>query len=907
MVVEDIISPNIETAGKCTRCSYWKTSQTGGGLYSCNCLMGQGSGSIMFIDSSPRENEIKSKIPFVGIEGQILKKCASVVGISEGYYTYVVKCKPPVTPDGKLVKIGYSEMDACAQYLIDEIKRINPKVIVALGNTVLEFFEIEKSITKARGIPIWDEEFKCYILPTYSPTYINNFTDMSSQRREFIEDLAKAYKIAYGEGIAPKQEVSYKCASTIAEVEWMTNQLLQTDIFSADTETTSLDYFKAKLLMASFTPEPTKGFVIPYAHPNGFNEQGQKEVKQCLKKIFESPVKKIFQHGKFDIQIMMGQGIQTAGVYFDTCLAHALLDENSPHGLDIIASTYTDMGDYKDEVKGYIKGKVNILNSGIFQENKINWRNVTLEESHSLEFQKAIKRKSTTYKCFENVWRKKATAVESYRKSTILDCSYEKLWWYAAQDTDATFRGYLKMLPILEKEGLLPLLLKVSVPLSIVLARMEFFGIGGDLKYASEKSKEMDKAYEEAKQAILKSPQIRAYKQKYNSEFNPQSPKQKSELLFDIMGLKPLKLTKVTAAQRAKGIKKGNPSTDSEALGRLLKENKVKVLEDLIVMGGLKKQREYIQDYVDILTNSFDGRIHTSYNQIKDIEADFGDGGGTATGRLSSSGPNLQNIPSHDPEKAKFIRKVFVARPGYTFIESDYSVVEFRAWGHASGDPKMLDFLNTPGADIHKKIASQAFKLPEDQITKKLRDIAKQTVYGMVYGRGTYSIAKEYGMDQAEVDRFVSGFFKMFPEATQYLESQAGLMAQQGYTTNIFGRRRRALNIFSKDKFLRSSAERQARNFPFQSAAADVIFVAMIKLDKALSKYGTEVKMLLQIHDSLVVEIKDELLEEVIPLVVQTMETAVPLRCKIPVEVEYGKNLGEMELWVPKEERKNLS
>jgi len=531
------------------------------------------------------------------------------------------------------------------------------------------------------------------------------------------------------------------------------------------------------------------------------------------------------------------------------------------------------MGNYKNEVGKYISGKVNILKENIMQEG-LHYFKVTEEKGVKVSH--------------------KVCLSEAIRSSNILDCPYDELLKYSAQDADATFRLFKVFWPMLEEEGLLKLLIKVNIPLSYVLANMEYTGIGGNIEYARETADKLRNEMTLAEANILASKQVAEFMKKYqvpNNKFNVNSSNQKGKLFFDIMKLKPTKFNKVTPLQKEKGVKKGSPSTDAESLDLMLQENKIKLLEDFITIGKMKKSKEYMEEYTEILSTSVDGRIHTSFNQIKTDE------GGTITGRLSSKAPNLQNIPSHNPEKAKLTRTVFSAKPGYTFIEADYKVIEFRIWAHASNDSKMLEFLNDPKADIHKKIASQAYKLPEEQITKTLRDVAKMTVYGMIYGRSTYSIAKEYGMDEDEVNRFVNGFFRMFPQATEYIEKNIALMEKQGYITNIFGRRRRVLNIYSKDKKLKEAAQRQTRNFPLQSGAADLIFVAMVKLFKALLPY--DAKLILQIHDSLIVEIKDEQLNEVIPVVINIMESAVKLRCKIPVEVEIGKNLGDMKLWVP--------
>jgi len=782
----------------------------------------------------------------------------------------MIKCKIPFNSNVTQVHIN-----ACSKHLVKEIQEVQPKVIVILGSGVFNFFKIDGKIIQLRGIPIYNEEYKCHIVPTFHPAYVLNFLEVSPQRKDFAKDLALAYQISQ-EGVAKPLDSNYKYCDTLEKVEAAVNDLLSSEWCSFDTETDGLDYFRSKILLTSFSNKPGTGYVIPYLHPNGFTKkEDQEKVKELLQKILGSSVKKIMQFGKFDLQMCFTAGFDVKNFAFDTYLAHALLDENTGHGLEKIVPIYTDMGNYKDDVREYISGDIKILKEGVTQISKYSY----IDQN-----------------------KKKLTMTESYRKSTIFDCPYDKLVHYAAQDADATYRLFLKFWDLLEKEDLLKLLIKSMVPLSYVLAKMEYEGIGGDIEYAKKRFRELDDELAKAEADILLSKEVKAFMQKYkvpNNRFNPGSSDQVGKLLFTELGIKPVAYNKLTATMKKEGKKQGSPKTDIPSLKKMLVENKVKLLEDLIKFGEKTKPTEYMKQYVKLLTESADGRIHTRYNQVKSER------GGTVTGRLSSSGPNLQNIPSHNPEKAKLVRTVFVAKPGYTFIEADYSQIEFYIWAHVSEDPLLLKYVNDPSTDIHTQIASQVFKIPKENISKAQRTIAKQTVYGMIYGRSSWSIAKEYGMTEDEVNRFMNGFFRTFPKATQYLEQSIGLMFKQGYLINLFGRRRRALDIYSKDKEAKSRAERQARNFPLQSGAADLIYVAMVKLYRALLPY--DAKMILQIHDSLVIEIKDEQLQQVVPVVKYTMENAVKLKCKVKVDVEFGKCLGNMVDWVYNETEKEIA
>ena len=863
---------------KCTDCRLWKTSHVGNGLYSCNKLMGVGdeAATIMFVDTYPRDEEVKQKHPYAGIEGQLLKRGLKSVGIENAFFTYLCKCKP----EFKQVPTAV-EIKECGKYLREEIERIKPAVIVTLGSIATKFFKVTGAISQVRGIPILSEELNCYILPTYSPTYINNFVDAAKQKREFIQDLGKALTISRGEQKDPVT-VNYECASTVAEVKKFTSNLLNSDWFSADTETDGLDYLRSRVLMSSFSAQEGTGIVIPHCYldrkdnpPVGqmqgrIDEQWSKEVFPYLRQIYASPIKKIFQNGKFDIQMLKTALTPVSKYAFDTMLAHYLLDENSPHGLGKIVPIYTDMGNYKDDIKDYISGKIKILVEGV--------------EAREVG-------KLTRY--FDSAGNK-IKKVEAFRKSTIFDCPYGMLTTYSAQDADATFRLFKALRPLLEKENLLKLLVKIMVPLSYVLAQMEYTGIGGDREYTSREVAKLVAEQGRLSTLIQTSKEVVAYKEKYQVlEFKPNSPKQKKELLFDIMDLTPTKYNKVTAKQRAEGKKKGEPSTDKEALGLLLEKNKSKVIENFLGLAKIKKSKDYLSSYDELLSESADGRIHTSFLQHS-----------TVTGRLSSRAPNLQNIPSQDKEKAKLIRTALRAKPGYMFIEADYSQVEFRIWAHCSGDEALIKYINEPGpdgepGDIHTKIAAMIYKITEENVSKLQRTMAKAVVYGMMYGMSAWTLAITWNMDEDEVNRFTNGFFRAFPVAARFLEDNILLMEKQGYVTNLFGRRRRALGIYSKDKLEKEGAQRQARNSPLQSGAADVINVAMIKLYRNLLPYGETAQMELQIHDSLIMEVKETILDEIVGVITETMTKAVPLKCRLDIDVEVGYCLGEMFDWEP--------
>jgi len=808
--------------------------------------VGNFNSQIMLVGEALGAQEVREKKPFVGESGRLLRKNLQSVGIDEknAYFTNICRCRPPSNATPTKEEIG-----ACLPYLVAEIQEMKPKVIGALGGTVCKSLGIVEKITGIHGAKIWNEKYCCWIIPIYHPAYVMRFTRDARQRREFLQDLGLLKKLENASALKEEQ-VNYKIADTPEKIRKATQYLLQQDWFTFDIETNmSNNYLISKIPCISFSAKPKTAIIIPYQHPKVFNELQQQEVKKYLCQIMGSKVKKIAQYGKFDILNLLAQNIPVSGFAFDTMLAHYLLDEEGIHNLGTLLKTYTDMPAYKDMMTPYFVSK---------QGNGIN---------------------------------------------EVIEAPLETLYEYSGKDADGTLRLFLVLKKLLSNEGLDYLFYKIVMPLTYVLAKMELKGIAVDKDYVLKqmaffkyKLRELssdlqankivntyvNRKYTEA----LNNASPRARKKPQPEPFNFNSPKQLAELLYstEYLNIKPIKFNKPTKTKP-----KGSPSTDNEVLTTLTQTTKYKLLEDLMQYRRTKKLQDYIRSYEELATNSVDGRIHTTYHQAR-----FRDHG-TVTGRLASSNPNLQNNPSasRDPENASKVRNCLIAKPGYTLIEADFGQIEFRVWAHCSNDAAMISDVNNPDTDIHKRVAATVNSIPYEAVTKKQRALAKEVVYGLMYGRGTYSIAMEYGITQGEAERIKAGFFSTYPVAAQWIESNIEFVRKNGYITNIFGRKRRLDGIFSTNKTQIAYAERQTRNFPLQSGAADLIYLAMIKLFKKLENYPN-IDLLLQIHDSVVVEAADDQLQEAIDLIDDCMKTAIKLKINLTVDFKVGKKFGEM-------------
>jgi len=848
---------------KCNKCNLAKTSTAG--KYSLVKLDGMGNlnADIMLIGDAPGYEEVIKRKHLSGRCGQLLKQYLQECGIDlkDIYITDIVKCRPP-----KNRPAVDSEIKVCAGYLEEEIRNVKPKVIGLLGNTPISYFLKSKGVTKLRGKPIWGEDWGCWLLPMYHPNYLSNFNKRSSQYSEFKSDLTKLKTLTFKSKEEKSKDTIYKVTDSISKVKKAVDFLITQKEMSFDTETTSLICQKGKILCLSFSWKEGYAIVIPYHDDRIFNKQEQEIVKTELKRLFMSDVKKIAQNGKFDIKFLLYDNILVKEFYFDTMLASYLLNEEGIHHLANLVLTYTNMGTFKDEARDYIRGKIKI----------------------PYQAKQDIGKKTNQTNLFGGQMKEKF--VTKYRKSTIMDLPIEKLHEYSAKDADATFRVYKKQKPLLEEENLWKLLNKILIPTTVVLSYMELRGINGDKEYLEAISARYQSKIKVLMQELFERKEVMKYTEKFG-ELNLDSPIRLRKLLFDIMGLSPIKINKLTKTQRAAGVKQGSPSTDKDALNLLFKKNRNKLLKELLDYRKLQKfYNTYIKAYLVILENSTDNKIHTVYNFCSE-DKDDGEGKGTVTGRLSSAKPNLQNIPKRDEKEAGIIRHALKASKNCILIEADFKQVEFRVFAMYTKDKKLITMAKKQ--DIHKEIASQIFKKELDKITKQERALAKGAVFGgIMYGGGSHVIVRDFGIDYREADRIINEFFNEFPDARRYIDNQKKFAKENGYVINMFGRKRRLNDLYSNDEGSRDAAYRQAINARIQSTAADIVYISMIKLYQVLK--GKPCKMLLNIHDAIVFDCKENYLKEALPIIKETMENSVKLSVPLKVDIEVGKNLGEM-------------
>lgn len=428
---------------------------------------------------------------------------------------------------------------------------------------------------------------------------------------------------------------------------------------------------------------------------------------------------------------------------------------------------------------------------------------------------------------------------------------------YAAEDADVTLRLHNRLFANIEQdEKLKSVYEEIEIPLVPVLSRIERTGVLIDDMKLSAQSVEIAARLEELEQ--------KAY-EIAEQEFNMNSPKQLQAILFEKMGLPVVKKTP-----------SGTPSTNEEVLQELALDYPLPKL--ILEYRGLAKLKSTYTDKLPKMINPSTGRVHTSYHQAV-----------TATGRLSSTDPNLQNIPIRN-EEGRRIRQAFVAPAGYKILAVDYSQIELRIMAHLSGDQALLDAFRD-GKDIHAATAAEIMGVSIDQVSSEQRRRAKAVNFGLIYGMSAFGLAKQLGIPRGEAQAYMDKYFERYPGVMQYMEDTRSAAADKGYVETIFGRRLHLPEIKSRNGMRRKAAERAAINAPMQGTAADIIKKAMLLVDQWIQEEGNgRVKLLMQVHDELVFEVEESSLSEIESKVQKLMESAAELKVPLVAEAGHGDN-----------------
>ena len=439
---------------------------------------------------------------------------------------------------------------------------------------------------------------------------------------------------------------------------------------------------------------------------------------------------------------------------------------------------------------------------------------------------------------------------------SMRDLSPIDIYEYACEDADITLQLKNKLEPELKKHGAEKLFYEIEMPLMPVLADMEMNGVCLDTASLAETNKQFTQRMLEIEQRIY---------ELAGQQFNIASPKQVGEILFD----------KLKIVEKAKKTKTGQYVTSEEVLQQL--KNKHEIVADILEHRGLKKLIGTYIDALPKLINPRTGHIHTSFNQTI-----------TATGRLSSSDPNLQNIPIRG-EDGKEIRKAFIPEPGCLFFSADYSQIELRVMAHLSGDENMINVFRE-GKDLHAATAANIYKKDISEVTRDERTKSKRANFGIIYGITVFGLAERLDIPRDEAKMLIDGYFNTFPQVHNYMEKSKEIARQQGYVTTLFGRRRYLPDINSANSVVRGFAERNAINAPIQGTAADIIKVAMIHIYQRFKEENIRSKMILQVHDELNFSVYPDEKEKVERIVLEEMQNAFEMKVPLVADSGFGTN-----------------
>ena len=580
-------------------------------------------------------------------------------------------------------------------------------------------------------------------------------------------------------------------------VRELVSRLAKQTAFSFDTETTGLDMHSDHLVGLSFSFKSGEAYYLPI--PSDQNKA--LAIVLEFRSVFANEnILKIGQNMKFDIHVLSRYGIDVKGDYFDTMVAHYLIQPELRHNLDYLSEIYLG---YKKVATEELIGK-----NG---KNQLSMRQVELEQ---------IKE-------------------------------------YACEDADITFQLKSKLDIDLLKANVKNLFTEVEMPLLKVLIQMEQTGLRIDPKVLDDYAVTLRDQILELEKIII---------ELAGEYFNISSPKQLGYILFD----------KLMLDIKAKKTKTKQYSTGEEILVNL--QDKHPIIGKILEHRGLKKLLSTYVEALPKLINPKTGKIHSSFNQTI-----------AATGRLSSTNPNLQNIPIRD-ENGREIRKAFIPSDNdHLFLSADYSQIELRIMAAVSGDKVMTEAFRK-GEDIHAATASRIFGVPISEVTSEMRRKAKTANFGILYGISAFGLSQRLNIPRGEAKQLIDDYFANFSMVKNYMESQLVLARKRGYVETIMGRKRYLSDINSANASVRAFAERNAINAPIQGSAADIIKVSMININKRFAEMGIQSKMILQVHDELNFDVLKTELEEVKAVVKKEMENAVELAVPLEVEMNAAEN-----------------
>lgn len=589
---------------------------------------------------------------------------------------------------------------------------------------------------------------------------------------------------------------SYKFIETEEDAKLLRDKLLTFDTICLDTETTSIDAIRAKLVGLSFSVKKGEAWYVAVPRET----EAAQHMVQIFSSIYESDkILKVGQNLKYDLTVLANYGIQLKAPLFDTMLAHYLVQPELRHNMDYLAEIY------------------------------LNYQTIHIDT---------------------------LIGPKGKNQKNMADLAPADICDYACEDADITLQLMEPLKAEMEKNQLTRVFHEIEMPLIPVLAQMERNGVRLDTEALSETGEQFRQRMQQLETEIY---------ELAGHPFTITSPRQVGEVLFDELKLN----------EKAKKTKSGQYSTGEEVLEAI--KHKHPIVEKILAHRALKKLISTYIDALPKLINPATGRIHTSFNQAV-----------TATGRLSSSNPNLQNIPVRGDD-GREIRKAFVPEPGCIFFSADYSQIELRIMAHLSADEHLVNDFRC-GRDIHAATAARIFHKPIEEVSRDERRKAKTANFGIIYGISAFGLAERMEVSRTEAKELITNYFETYPRVKEYMQTSVERARELGYIVTEFGRRRYLPDITSRNAVVRGYAERNAVNAPIQGTAADIIKIAMVRIAQRFETEGIQSKMILQVHDELNFSVLPEEFERVKNIVIQEMEGAYTMSVPLLADCGEGKN-----------------
>lgn len=682
---------------------------------------------------------------------------------------------------------------------VDEIKL--SKVLTTIKTDVplqydFEQFKIEEPDKEALRQIFTELEFRSFLTKLDGPQKSSKSAsvELSLFGSESTEDKGDDSERLFSrlENLSYK----YKLIENETEAKELADFLLTNEIFSLDTETTSIEALDAKLVGLSFSTEDFRAWYVPVSRET----EKAKKILEIFRPVYENPkILKVGQNLKYDLTVLANYGIHLSGPLFDTMLAHYLIQPELRHNMDYLAEIY------------------------------LNYKTIHIEE---------------------------LIGPKGRGQKNMGDLEPKDIYKYACEDADVTLRLMKPLAEELRKNSLEEVFQNIEMPLMPVLARMERNGVVLD----TDTLKEVENDFTLRLQTLEKDIYELA-----GHEFTINSPRQVGEVLFGELKL----------SEKVKKTKSGQYSTSEEVLRDL--HSKHPIVQKILDYRGLKKLLSTYVEALPKLINPATGHIHTSFNQAV-----------TATGRLSSSNPNLQNIPVRG-EDGREIRKAFIPEAGEIFFSADYSQIELRIMAHLSGDEHMIEAFNA-GHDVHAATAARIFHKDIKDISKDERRKAKTANFGIIYGISAFGLAERMDVSRTEAKELIDSYFEMYPKIKDYISKAVDTAREKGYIETEFGRRRYLPDINSRNAVVRGYAERNAVNAPIQGTAADIIKIAMIRVQQRLDAEGCKARMMLQVHDELNFSVPADEFDKVKRIVIEEMQGAYKMSVPLEADCGEGKN-----------------